>query len=153
MRKLKLFLSCLLMSILSIGQMWGADPDESITFSEQGYSNQQAVTSVSGTYCTITFDKGTNSQNAPKYFTTGSAIRAPSRTCSKRGARSPRRAWAQRSAGRVPGFSRSRARGGWRRCRRGERACVRWPCGRGWRRGSRCPPGSPAPRRRRSAPG
>ena len=52
--------------------MWAAD--EMIDFTEQGYSNQQEITSVSGTNCTITFDKGTNSI-APKYFTSGTAIR------------------------------------------------------------------------------
>ena len=51
-----------------------SNPDEEITFSEKGYSNQEVVSSVELEYSTITFDKGTNS-NAPKYFTTGSAIR------------------------------------------------------------------------------
>ena len=48
---------------------------ETITFSEQGYTNQQTITTVTGTGITITFDKGTNS-NAPKYYTSGTAIRA-----------------------------------------------------------------------------
>ena len=73
MRKFKLFFACLLMAVLSIGQMWGAD--ESVDFSTQGYSNQQAITSYSGTDFSITFDKGTNN-NAPKYYTSGTAIRA-----------------------------------------------------------------------------
>ena len=55
--------------------VWGADPDESVTFSAQGYENQQAITSYQGTYFSIAFDKGDNS-NAPKYFTSGTAIRA-----------------------------------------------------------------------------
>ena len=48
--------------------------EETIDFTAQGYENQQAITSVSGTDCTVTFDKGTNS-SAPKYYTTGTAIR------------------------------------------------------------------------------
>ena len=48
--------------------------DESVTFSDNGYTNQEAVESYAGTDFTITFDKGTNS-NAPKYFTSGTAIR------------------------------------------------------------------------------
>lgn len=48
--------------------------EEAIDFTAQGYSNQQAVTSVSGTDCTVAFDKGTNS-NAPTYYSSGSAIR------------------------------------------------------------------------------
>ena len=50
-------------------------PGETIDFTKQGYSNQQEIKTVSGKNCTITFDKGTNS-NAPKYFTTGTAVRA-----------------------------------------------------------------------------
>lgn len=52
---------------------WAAD--ESVTFSAQGYSNEKEITSYSGTNFSITFNKGTNS-NAPKYYTSGSAIRA-----------------------------------------------------------------------------
>ena len=48
--------------------------DETIDFTAQGYSNEQAVTNVSGTNCTVTFNKGSNT-NAPKYYTTGTAIR------------------------------------------------------------------------------
>jgi len=47
---------------------------ESVDFSAQGYENQQAIESYSGTNFTVTFDKGTNS-NAPKYYTSGTAIR------------------------------------------------------------------------------
>lgn len=48
--------------------------DETIDFTAQGYINAEPVTSVSGTNCSITFDKGTNT-NAPKYYDTGNAIR------------------------------------------------------------------------------
>ena len=45
------------------------------TASANGYSNSATVTTVNiGDYITATFDKGTNS-NAPKYYTSGSAIR------------------------------------------------------------------------------
>ena len=48
--------------------------DETIDFTAQGYINAEPVTSISGKSCTITFDKGTNT-NAPKYYDTGNAIR------------------------------------------------------------------------------
>ena len=48
----------------------------SVTFSSAGYSNGEAVTEEElDSIITITFDKGTNS-NAPKYYTTGTAVRA-----------------------------------------------------------------------------
>ena len=53
--------------------MWG-QTTASVTFSEQGYTNQQAITTVEFNGVTATFDKGTNS-NAPKYYTSGTAIR------------------------------------------------------------------------------
>ena len=56
------------------GNVWGAD--ETVTFSEQSYTNSQEITTVDGTNFSITFDKGTNNSNAPKYYTSGTAIRA-----------------------------------------------------------------------------
>ena len=49
----------------------------SIDFSEQGYTNGQAVTSASiGNNVNVTFSQGTNNNNnAPKYYSNGSAIR------------------------------------------------------------------------------
>ena len=47
---------------------------ETITFSDRGYSNGDEISSVAGTNWSMSFDKGTNS-NAPKYYTTGDAIR------------------------------------------------------------------------------
>ena len=47
---------------------------ESVVFSEKGYDNAQAVDDYNGSAFTVTFNKGTNS-NAPKYYTTGAAIR------------------------------------------------------------------------------
>ena len=58
------------------GGISAADKTETIYF-YQLYENGDEVTTVEGTGITITFNKGTNSNsNAPKYFTTGSAIRA-----------------------------------------------------------------------------
>ena len=62
----------LLTAILFAGSMMAGV--ESVDFSTQGYENQQAVESYTGTNFTVTFDKGTNS-NAPKYYTSGTAIR------------------------------------------------------------------------------
>lgn len=67
----KLLTFCLL-SVLCHAAGWGAD--ETITFSQKGYSNGQVVSSVSGTDFTITFSKGSNS-TSPAYYSSGSAIR------------------------------------------------------------------------------
>ncbi len=47
---------------------------ESFDFSQKGYANAQKIENVTGTNCSITFDKGTNS-NTPTYYTEGTAIR------------------------------------------------------------------------------
>lgn len=49
--------------------------EDVIDFTTQSYTNQQTIEKFEADGCTISFDKGTNS-NAPKYFTTGTAIRA-----------------------------------------------------------------------------
>ena len=67
MRKLFSFIA----AVLFAGSMMAA---ETVVFSEEGYTNGQAIESYEGTDFTITFDKGTNN-NAPKYYTTGAAIR------------------------------------------------------------------------------
>lgn len=68
-QKLLLILSCMLM-------VMGMRAEEvTITFSNQGYDNAQAITELElGNGFTATFDKGTNS-NAPRYYNTGSALR------------------------------------------------------------------------------
>ena len=49
--------------------------DADIDFSAQGYTNEQVVSSATiDANVTVSFDKGTNN-NAPKYYTSGSAIR------------------------------------------------------------------------------
>ena len=67
----KLLTFCLL-SVLCHAAGWGAD--ETITFSQQGYTNQYVMGSISGNNFTITFSKGTNN-NDPKYFTADLAVR------------------------------------------------------------------------------
>ena len=53
----------------------GESKTVTFTASENGYTNQQTITTVKiDDYITATFDKGSNS-NAPKYYTSGSAIR------------------------------------------------------------------------------
>lgn len=49
--------------------------NQKITFSESGYTNAQVISSVSGTNWSMSLDKGTNSSNAPKYYSSGAAIR------------------------------------------------------------------------------
>ena len=73
---MKIFtLKTLIMSALLCVGLSARGADETIDFTTKGYTNQQEITSVTGTDCTIAFDKGTNS-NAPKYYTNGTAIRA-----------------------------------------------------------------------------
>ena len=62
---MKKLLSLLLIATLTAAVGWAAD--ETIVFSEQGFTNGQAITSVEGQNFTITFNKGANS-NAPKYY-------------------------------------------------------------------------------------
>lgn len=72
MKKLRYLFSTFLL-LLVAGVTWAAD--ESVKFSQQGYSNGEAVETYTGTNFSIAFDKGTNN-NAPKYYNTGTAIRA-----------------------------------------------------------------------------
>ncbi|MBR5859970.1 MAG: chitobiase/beta-hexosaminidase C-terminal domain-containing protein [Bacteroidaceae bacterium] len=54
------------------------DPDPTtfqIISAEMGYVNEENVVEVEGRVITATFDKGSNSNNTPKYYTTGTAIR------------------------------------------------------------------------------
>ena len=55
------------------GSVFAQVPDETITFSELGYENAQAVTEVQGAYVVLTLDKGPSTD--PAYYTTGSALR------------------------------------------------------------------------------
>ena len=65
----------MLVTLLCAGFTSAWADTESVTFSEKGYTNGNAVTSYDGSAFSIAFNKGTNSSNAPKYYSTGSAIR------------------------------------------------------------------------------
>ena len=55
---------------------WGQTRDiETFTFSELGYGNAEDVTTVVGDDVTLTFDAGSNANNSPKYYNTGSGVR------------------------------------------------------------------------------
>lgn len=69
-----LLIVALVMSVAVMGKVKVKAAEESLVFSEQGYSNQQEITTAISTNFTVSFNKGTNS-NAPKYFTTGNAVR------------------------------------------------------------------------------
>lgn len=49
--------------------------EETFTFANLGYENAQSVTAVNGSACTLLFNDGTNTQNDPRYYTTGSGVR------------------------------------------------------------------------------
>lgn len=61
----------------------GIDPDPvpdttqevTIDLTKQGYSNSEDVTTVTENDVTLTFSKGSNNNNVPKYYTTGNAVR------------------------------------------------------------------------------
>lgn len=68
------WLVTLLAMIVSVGA-WAAET-ETIVFSQQGYSNGEAITSVEGDGFSISFNKGTNPKSyAPTYYDSGSSIR------------------------------------------------------------------------------
>lgn len=69
-QKTKLFLMLMTMLISQLSS-WGAE--ETITFSGM-FNNGDEVSTVERTNFTVTFNKGT-STNAPKYYTTGAAVR------------------------------------------------------------------------------
>ena len=52
-----------------------SSPTERFVFSELGYENEDAITSVEGTDVTLTFAAGTNTQNSPKYYSNGYGVR------------------------------------------------------------------------------
>ena len=51
------------------------EADETIVFAELGYENAEELTTVKGNDVTLTFDKGNNKQNNPKYYDKGTAAR------------------------------------------------------------------------------
>lgn len=52
-----------------------AQDTETVDFTKQGYKNQETVSAYTGTNFQIAFSKGTNKNNTPKYYTSGTAIR------------------------------------------------------------------------------
>ena len=75
MKHLLRFKTFLILALLAMVGNSAWAQDESVTFSSQGYTNAQEISSYSGTSFSVTFAKGTNSNNAPKYYNTGKAIR------------------------------------------------------------------------------
>ena len=71
MRCIKRSVALFALLLASTVMLWA---DETIALNGQGYKDGAEVTSVSGTDCTVTFDKGSGS-NPPKYYTTGTAVR------------------------------------------------------------------------------
>lgn len=70
---MKKVLSLLLVALLAMSA-W-ADTSVTIDFSAQGYDSGQKISELTVDGVTLTFDKGTNSNNAPAYYSTGEAIR------------------------------------------------------------------------------
>ncbi len=56
------------------GPTWATDEVFTLT-SDLGIASSEVVESVEGTSMTLTFDQGANSSNAPKYYSTGDAVR------------------------------------------------------------------------------
>ena len=58
------------------GNAFGQSPDETITFSEKGYANDEVVQTVKGTDVTLKFSLGDNTNgNPPKYYDVGTGVR------------------------------------------------------------------------------
>ena len=74
MKQTNLLKTFLLLCALVVGSTCAWADEESVDFTEQGYTNQQEIASYVGTNFSIAFNKGTNT-NAPKYYTNGTAIR------------------------------------------------------------------------------
>lgn len=74
MKKLFSLFSLLVCLGISTSSLWAAD--EVVDFSAQNYTNQKVIENYVGTNFVVGFDKGTNGSNAPKYYTSGTAIRA-----------------------------------------------------------------------------
>lgn len=51
------------------------DAETILYFTTQGYANQATVTSLTINAVTVTFSNGTNNNNPPKYYTSGTAVR------------------------------------------------------------------------------
>ena len=54
----------------------GSETTTTLDFTAQGYANETAISNLTVDGVTATFAKGSNGSNAPKYYTSGTAIRA-----------------------------------------------------------------------------
>ncbi len=70
---MKKIFSLLFVALLAM-PAW-ADTVVTLDFSAQGYENSQQIHELTIDGVTVTFDKGTNTNNPPAYFNTGTAIR------------------------------------------------------------------------------
>ena len=70
---MKKLLTFFMTALLAFGIGWAAEV--TITMSQQGWTNAEDVTGVSSGDVSIAFDAGTNTQNSPKYYDTGSGVR------------------------------------------------------------------------------
>ena len=70
---MKKVLSLLMVAMLALSA-W-ADKTVTLDFTAQGYSGGQQVHELSIDGVTVTFDKGTNTNNPPAYYTGGNAVR------------------------------------------------------------------------------
>lgn len=72
-RGAKSLVAILLVMLMAVGSLFAEEV--TVTFSEQGYTNAEVVTSLSVNDLSLTFDQGTNTSSVPKYYNTGQAIR------------------------------------------------------------------------------
>ncbi|MBQ9508106.1 MAG: fibronectin type III domain-containing protein [Bacteroidales bacterium] len=72
-RGAKSLVAILLVMLMAVGNLFAEEV--TVTFSEQGYENAEAVTALSVNNLSLTFDQGTNTSNGPKYYNSGQAIR------------------------------------------------------------------------------
>lgn len=67
------FTICLLCLVGGVNVM--AQDTETVDFTKQGYNNGNTVAAYTGTNFQIAFSKGTNTNNTPTYYSSGTAIR------------------------------------------------------------------------------
>lgn len=72
-RGAKSLVAILLVMLMAVGNLFAEEV--TVTFSEQGYENAEAVTALSVNGLSLAFDQGTNTSNGPKYYNSGLAIR------------------------------------------------------------------------------
>ena len=70
---LRVWMLVAIMTTALAGTAWAET--ESVVFSEKGYGNGSGIGKYNATNFSITFEQGTNANNYPKYYTTGTAVR------------------------------------------------------------------------------